>query len=243
MITVRSISARPVRGSVSCGNSVQHLGHLVAALAAADVDDDVGVAPLGQRLLQHRLAGAEAAGDGRAAAARDREQRVEDALAGDQRLVGRQALRHRARPAHRPALEQRHRCSRPAPSRTTAMRRVGAELAARRELDDVRRSMPGGTRHWFAGPAPSTSPSARARRDGGADRGLAARTRSAPACCRCVAAVAVQAAQQAVVDLAQPGPARAAPTAAARCRAPGRRASGRWCPRRPARRTRCRRGG
>ncbi len=42
------MSGPPVRGSFSSGNSVEHLGHLVAALAAADVDDDVGVGPLGE---------------------------------------------------------------------------------------------------------------------------------------------------------------------------------------------------
>ena len=61
--TVRSVSGLPVFGSTSSLNSVQHLRHLVAALAAADVDDDIRVAPLGKLVLRHGLAGAEAARD------------------------------------------------------------------------------------------------------------------------------------------------------------------------------------
>ena len=61
MTTVRSTSRPPVRGSASSASSLDHVGHLVAALAAPDVDDDVGVAPLGDLLQQHGLAGAEAA--------------------------------------------------------------------------------------------------------------------------------------------------------------------------------------
>ena len=93
MMTVRSISGRPVRGSVELRKLLEHAGHLVAALAAAEVDDDVGVAALGQRFQQDRLAGAEAAGNRGLAAQRDRKQRVEDALAGDQGLIGRQPAR------------------------------------------------------------------------------------------------------------------------------------------------------
>ena len=55
------------------GELLEHLGELVAALAAADVDDHVGVGPLRQRLLEHGLAGAEAAGDGGGSATSDRE--------------------------------------------------------------------------------------------------------------------------------------------------------------------------
>ena len=81
MRIVRSISGRPERGSLSSGKLAQHLGHLVAALAAADVDDDVGVGPLGELVLGDGLAGAESAGDGRGAALADGEERVDDALA------------------------------------------------------------------------------------------------------------------------------------------------------------------
>ena len=85
MITVRSASRPPVRGSSSSDELGDDVGHLVAALAAADVDDDVGVAPLGDLLQQQGLAGAEPAGDGGGAAPGDREQHVEDPLAGHQR--------------------------------------------------------------------------------------------------------------------------------------------------------------
>ena len=85
MITVRSASRPPVRGSSSSAELVDDVGHLVAALAAAHVDDHVGVAPLGDLLQQHGLAGAEAAGHGGGAAPRDREEHVEHPLAGDQR--------------------------------------------------------------------------------------------------------------------------------------------------------------
>ena len=77
MSTVRSIRLLPVRGSVSSLNSLQRLGHLVAAFAAADVDDDVGVAPFGQLVLGHGFAGAETAGDGRRAALGEREHRID----------------------------------------------------------------------------------------------------------------------------------------------------------------------
>ena len=63
------------------------VGHLVAALAAADVDDHVGGAPLGDLLEQHRLAGAEPAGHRGRAAQGHRVQQVEHPLAGEQRLA------------------------------------------------------------------------------------------------------------------------------------------------------------
>jgi hypothetical protein len=52
----------------------QNVGHLVAALAAADVDDYVHVRPLGQLVLHHGLARAEGAGDCGGAALGDGEQ-------------------------------------------------------------------------------------------------------------------------------------------------------------------------
>ena len=83
-------------GIVQPRELVEHLGHLVAPLAAADEDDDVGGGELGQGLLDHGLAGAEAAGHGDAAAFGDGEEEVEDPLAGDEGPVGGQA---RGRPA------------------------------------------------------------------------------------------------------------------------------------------------
>ncbi len=70
------------------GELSEDVCQLVAALAAADVDDHVRVAPLRDRVLEHRLAGSEAAGDGCRASPRQRVQEVENAQAGDQRLGG-----------------------------------------------------------------------------------------------------------------------------------------------------------
>ena len=60
----------------------QNVGHFVAALAAAYVYDNVRVRPLCKLMLHHGLAAAERAGHCRHAAARDREERVDYALAG-----------------------------------------------------------------------------------------------------------------------------------------------------------------
>ena len=93
------------------GEIGQHVGHLVATFAAADIDDDIGVGVLGQRLLDHGLAGAEASGHGDDAAFGHREQEVEDPLPGDERPVVGQARRRGPRPAHGPALQQRQRAA------------------------------------------------------------------------------------------------------------------------------------
>ena len=85
---------------------LQHVGHLVAALAAADVDDHVRVAPLRDLLQEHGLARAEAPGHGGAAAAGDREEEIEGALPGEQRHVGPQALAHGAGAANGPVVRQ-----------------------------------------------------------------------------------------------------------------------------------------
>ena len=85
MSTVRSVMGRPDLGSIRLGELLQHLGHLVAALAAAHVDDDVRVAPFGKLMLGHGLAGAETAGNGGGAALGNGEQGVDDPLARDER--------------------------------------------------------------------------------------------------------------------------------------------------------------
>ena len=64
----------------------QHVRHLIAALAAADVDDDVGVGPLGELVLRAGLPRAKTTWDGRRAAFPDREECVDDALPRDERL-------------------------------------------------------------------------------------------------------------------------------------------------------------
>ena len=83
----------------------ENVGHLVAAFAAADVDDDVHVRPLGELVLHDGLAAAERAGHGRRAALGDREERVDDTLAAVHGLVRSKLLRIGARDTHRPALD------------------------------------------------------------------------------------------------------------------------------------------
>ncbi len=86
------------------GELDEHVGHLVATLAATDVDDDVGVAVLGDRLLGDRLARAEWAGDGGGAAHREREEHVEDAHPGEERRHRVELLLERARLSHWPRV-------------------------------------------------------------------------------------------------------------------------------------------
>ena len=66
---------------------LQDLRHLVAALAAADVNDNVGVAPFGELVLRNSFSGAEAARDSGGAASGDREEEVDDSLSGEERHV------------------------------------------------------------------------------------------------------------------------------------------------------------
>ena len=93
-------------GILQLGHEFQHIGQLVAAFAAADVDDDLGIAPAGHLLLEHGLAGTKGAGNRRLAALEQGIEGVEDALPGNQRLDRVVALPEGARRAHRPAVEQ-----------------------------------------------------------------------------------------------------------------------------------------
>eukprot|EP00962_Isochrysis_galbana_P003599 scaffold1021_cov108-Isochrysis_galbana.AAC.20 len=86
------------------GEVLEHLGHLVAALAASDVDDAVRVGELGQRLRDDRLAAAEGAGHSAGAAEHRGKERVDDTLAGEERHVAHQLLGGGARRAHRPEV-------------------------------------------------------------------------------------------------------------------------------------------
>ena len=81
---------------------LEHLGHLVAALPAADIDDDIRIAPFGELVLGHRFAGAEPARHCGGAALGNREEGVDHPLAGNQRAFDRAALSHRARYPDRP---------------------------------------------------------------------------------------------------------------------------------------------
>ena len=89
MRTVRSMSGRPRARVLEVRELLEHLRHLVSALAAADVDDDVRVGPLGQLVLRNGLARSETAGDDGRAALGYREEEVDDALARHERLARR----------------------------------------------------------------------------------------------------------------------------------------------------------
>ncbi|CAN4035198.1 Hydroxypyruvate isomerase, partial [Dysosmobacter welbionis] len=66
----------PGAGVLQLRELPEHVGHLVAPLAAADVDHDVHIRPLGQLVLHHSLAGAEGPGHGGGAALGNGEQGV-----------------------------------------------------------------------------------------------------------------------------------------------------------------------
>jgi hypothetical protein len=87
----------------------QHVGHLVAAFAAADEDDDFRVRPLGELVLDDGLARTERPGHGGGAALGNREERVNHPLAGHERLVRLQLPPVGPRPAHRPTLRHLQR--------------------------------------------------------------------------------------------------------------------------------------
>ena len=240
MTTVRSASRSPVRGSSSSASSATHVGHLVAALAAADVDDDVGVAPLGDLLQQHGLAGAEAAGDGGAAAPGDREEQVEHPLPGVQRAAASSSRsRHGRGRRTGHAVRERHVARRrPSRPRLAGVRSAPGGDALDPTADagrhqDPQRHRAGVARRCPARrPAPTRSPSADGGREGpagGSPRGrIAVR---APARSPAVD----QRPQQAVEDAAEQARAQRRRQRPAAGDAPGARAPGRRCPRRPAR--------
>ncbi len=210
------------------GKFAQHFRHLVAALAAADIDDDVGVAPFRQRLLQHGLAGAEAAGNGGLAAARDRKQGVEDALAGDHRRVGGQTLRAPAAPGgSASAGKSRFRAFRR--SRVLTVQSVAS--AAYVPSATIVSTVPltsGGSRMRCCDAVAGQFADGRAGRQRVA--GLHQWREGEVA-----VGLGVERPQQPVEDAAEQIRARAVPTAPRRCRARRRPAACRWCPRRPGR--------
>ena len=89
------------------GELAQHIGHLVAALAAADVNDEIHVRPLGKRVLHDGLAAAERPRDRCRAALGDREEGIHDALTGLERCNGRVFFHVGPSHAHRPLLDHR----------------------------------------------------------------------------------------------------------------------------------------
>ena len=85
--STRAVDDRPARARIAQqGELVEHLRHLVAALPAADVDDDVGLGELGQRLLDHRLAVPKPPATATASSLGHGEEEVEDALTREKRL-------------------------------------------------------------------------------------------------------------------------------------------------------------
>ena len=106
---VRCIRRPAGLGVFQFGEFHQHVGHLVAALAAAHVHHDVGVAVLGHRLLGHGLARAEGTGNRRRAAHDQRKQHVQNPHAGEERQAGVFLEGHRTRRPHRPVVGQTQR--------------------------------------------------------------------------------------------------------------------------------------
>ena len=85
---------------------VQNIGHLVAALAAADINDDVCLRPLGQLVLNDRFTGPEGAGNSSNTAFGNGEEGIDNTLTGDQRHIGSQLLLIGAALADGPALHK-----------------------------------------------------------------------------------------------------------------------------------------
>jgi hypothetical protein len=86
--------------------------HLVAALSAADVDDDVGIAVFRQGLLEHGLARSETSRHGDRSTFRDRKEEIENPLSGEEGPVRLDSGRGRPRSANGPPLHHRDRITR-----------------------------------------------------------------------------------------------------------------------------------
>ena len=74
------------------GEIFQNLGHFISALAAADVDNDVRVGPLGNLVLGHGFARTKSAGNGCCTAFCNGEQSIQNTLSRHQRLRSRVTL-------------------------------------------------------------------------------------------------------------------------------------------------------
>jgi hypothetical protein len=68
------------------------LSHLVSSLSATDVDDDIRVRELRHRLRDDRLSATECSGNRRRSSLNTGEEGVEDALTGEERVVGLELL-------------------------------------------------------------------------------------------------------------------------------------------------------
>mmetsp|Transcript_30036 Transcript_30036/g.64386 ORF Transcript_30036/g.64386 Transcript_30036/m.64386 type:complete len:638 (+) Transcript_30036:135-2048(+) len=93
-------------GHGQLGEIAQHFRHLVSALAASDVDDDVGVGELGERLGNDRLSASKRSGDGAGSSQNGREETVDDAKTRDEGDVSGQLLGDGTRTADGPKVAQ-----------------------------------------------------------------------------------------------------------------------------------------
>ena len=175
------------------------------------------------------LAGAEAAGDRRLPAARNREQCVEDALAGDHRLVGGKPRGDRPRLAHRPVMEEADVVAFAVRVADGAQQCVALRMRLRPTMFSTVPPMFGGSRQSCFTPSPGNSPIAvpAFERVAGFDQ----RPKRDFAVCPHPHRAGATGRRR----YGRAGRAQAAPTARRRGRARHRRGAGRWCPRRPGR--------
>ncbi|MPN17213.1 hypothetical protein SDC9_164563 [bioreactor metagenome] len=85
----------------------QSLRHLVSALTAADIDDNICITPFCNLVLRHRFTGSETARYRCGSAFCKRKQRVNNPLTGNKRSVSRQSFIGRSGISNRPFLAQR----------------------------------------------------------------------------------------------------------------------------------------
>ena len=85
---------------------VQYVRHLISALSAADVDDNIRFRPFCQLVLYHRFSGSERTGNRRYTSLCNREEGVNDSLSGNQGHVRRQLLFVGTLSSDRPSLHQ-----------------------------------------------------------------------------------------------------------------------------------------
>ena len=107
MSTVRFHQGFAGAGVFQLGEFPQHVGHLIAPLAAADINHDFHIGPFGQLMLYHGLAGAEGTGYRGGAAFGDGEQGVDNPLPRHHRRSGRGLLFVGTAHTNRPFLHQR----------------------------------------------------------------------------------------------------------------------------------------
>ena len=87
---------------------LQHIGHLIAPLPAADVNHQIRRRPFGQLVLNHRFSAAKRSGNRCRSSSGNGEKGINHPLSRHQRLRQRQLSRVRPGTAHRPPLKQRN---------------------------------------------------------------------------------------------------------------------------------------